>query len=421
MSVYEVSELNDNSERKEMKKILSRLALLGIFIPSHVSDKDILDRYDVKELEQTLEDRKIDYSWLLEQEAISERGNIESIPPPVDLEQEIAGPYGLTEPYIGGFTLVPNHRRDYPYKESEKGDEFLLANIRWDNFSGENMAVYNRRTLIRLLMAMGYFYFEGDVGSATRLVDWDLKHGQLTSKVPPGTYDRYMRAKSYLSAQLRENLILLFKRRLASIGGNNAEYVLLKNVPLESMTKDMLIPSLLNADSIFSGLNEREIYREGSLYRGPILPEDDINAFKGDSEEAIGNRYRRSISFKVATLKLFESVGIRTGGFDETVYAIISKSQRFFLIAMLTEYLLQKAKPLARPTTYFDKDFKSVEDLGGIDNLNLEQMISLADPYITPDTANFVLSIIGDIPLKWNISIFKQITDYFVKYLLTTL
>jgi len=422
MSLYELSD-------DTVKKILSRLALLGIFIPSHVSDREILYKYKVEEIEGILESKGIDFTWLVEREAITEQGNTPaSFPPPRDLEEAVAGPSGVTGPTLRGIDLFPYYRPD-AYNESNKGDEFNLGDI-----GGKSTNIYNRTTLIRLLMAMGYFYFEEQVDSITRLVDWELKYGKLPNGMTPFEFSSHMRTKSYFSAQSRENLVALLKRRL-ELQGKAITYIF-GNIKTEDLTKDMLIFSLINWGTIFVGLNKEETYKEGSLYRGPILPEDDMTAFKGNSVEAIGNRYRRSATFKVATLKLFEGTGIKTRGLDQTVYAIISKSQRFFLVAMLTEYLLQNAKPVGNSKDYLNRDFETVEDinaalqralnpgsdvedLGGIDNLNLEQVISLADPYITPDTAKVVLSIIGDIPLNWSVSIFKQMTDYFVKYLLT--
>jgi len=345
MSVYEVSDLKDDAKNNEVKKILSRLALARIFISYHVSDDEILKKYGSMEiLDRLLKSKNIGYSWLVDQENYP--SNIMS--PPEDLEKAVQVSNNITGPTLMGFLSYSSPVK-FSYAEANRKKEFVLGQIR-----GSKTIIYNRTTLIRMLMVFGYFYFEGDVGSATRLVDWELRFNRNEDKMSPAEFSSYMRTKAYLSGQSKDSLMSLLRRKIEMKRDNEND--VLKGIPMGNLTKDMLISSIIDYHyDIFRLLGRNEVGQEGSLSleisnenTGNI---DDMGIFKGDSREAIGNRYRRSITFKVPTLKLLEDRKINNGGFDQTVYSVISRNENIFILCMMIEYLLQ--------------DIKGIDNLGG--------------------------------------------------------
>jgi len=113
----------------------------------------------------------------------------------------------------------------------------------------------------------------------------------------------------------------------------------------------------------------------------------------GYSIDAVGNRYRMSLSFKVPTLKMFEGNSIEIEGLDQSVYAIISRDQALFRYCLMIEYLLQ--------------------DLIGVDDLAIyEAAPILAQSQTGPAKVQTVTSLLPGFVMSPRGSALGNITSY---------
>jgi len=268
---------------------------------------------------------------------------------PIDMSWVDSNAIVLSEEEIGR-GLRETYQRAYPGKLSDgsrqeinDSDKSLDRLVPLQVLVSVGMRVYNRQTLLRLLIAFGYLNFSGNIASATRLADWELRFfREYPEGFSKGKIDLY-KFKAYVSSLSRDSLksLLISKSKLPIY----FNYPLSTTGPVDLLINRVIYgngPGTSN-DAYLTSLGTGNPSEDFSVY---VDLSEDVMREKypdpDDLREVLGKveRYRQAISMGVTALKMGNRA-FRGNYADETVYANIANDDEVYQASMQVEYIMQ--------------------------------------------------------------------------------